>query len=150
MAETPELCASLEEAEAYFAARPQSVAWSRAGDDEKRRALAHAALVLDSACQFTSDALYVAADGVRKWRPRIVAALCEQALWSLLHSGGAAESFVALGVSRAEIAGIAASFRANDSTTLVCTMARRLIGRLGSFDSLDDGGGSIASTPLAL
>lgn len=147
MALTPELSATLEDAEAYFGARLRADAWQSATADDKRRALAQAAMALDAACEFSEDAWRVKENGDVVWRPRIVAAICEQALWTLEYHDGATETLAALGVTRASVGGISATFDRARAEAFVCEAARSLVGRLGTFDSLD---GGITSTPLAL
>ena len=145
-----DLAPTLEEAEAYFSARPRPAAWRDASPAEKTQALAFAAIVLESSFEFSDAARYTTGTGESRWRPRIVAAVCEQALWTLERGGESNARLASLGVTRASVGGLSATFDRRAATTLVCDAARRLIGRLGLFVALDDGGGEITSTPLAL
>lgn len=141
---------SVAEADAYFAARPGADAWRVASETEKNQALTLAALTLDAACEFYPEARVEAEDGVVRWRPRVVAAFCEQAFWLLRYCGGTAETLAELGIARASVAGVEASFRsAGGADALACDMARRLVGRLGRFEPLEQGG-TFSSAPLAL
>ena len=146
MTDAYDLTPTLDQADAYFETRPRSDAWRDATELEKTRALAYAALVLDACFEFSDAARYESGE----WRPRIVAAVCEQALWILTRKDGGAERLASLGVTSASVAGISATFDRREASALVCDAARRLIGRLGRFVPLDEGGGEITSTPLAL
>lgn len=145
-----DLAPTLEEAEAYFSARPRPAAWHGASTAERSQALAFAALVLESSFEFSETAFYTTGDREPRPRPRIVAAVCEQALWTLERGGESNARLASLGVTRASVGGLSATFDRRAATTLVCDAARRLIGSLGRFIALDDGGGEITSTPLAL
>lgn len=145
-----ELAVSADDADAYFAARLPDDVWDAAEPSTRSRALAFAATILESACVFTEDAATTGPDGVRRWRPRIIAAVCEEALWLLRRQTGPLQALGTMRVTSASVAGIAATFDTNGASDLVAPIARRLVGRLGSFDALDDGGGDLAATPLAL
>ena len=90
------------------------------------------------------------AQGNPTWRPRIVAAFCEEALWLLERTEPQAATLRALGVTRATVGEIEASFSREDAQGLVCPMARQLVGRLGYFEPDSAQGGAFSSTPLAI
>ena len=74
---------TLADAESYFATRLRADAWRAATVDERSQALALAVALLEAACRFEPDATTYDARGNPTWRPRIVAAFCEEALWLL-------------------------------------------------------------------
>lgn len=141
---------TLSDAEAYFATRLRADEWRAAAVDERSQALTLAVALVEAACRFEPDAIVYDAQGDPKWRPRIIAAFCEEALWLLQRTEPQAAALRALGVSRAVVGGIEASFSREDAEGLVCPMARQLVGRLGSFEPDSAQGGAFSSTPLAI
>ena len=141
---------TLADAESYFATRLRADAWRAATVDERSQALALAVALLEAACRFEPDATIADAQGNPTWRPRIDAAFCEEALWLLQRTEPQGATLRALGVTRATVGGIEASFSREDAQGLVCPMARQLVGRLGYFEPDSAQGGAFSSTPLAI
>lgn len=141
---------TLADAESYFATRLRADAWRGATVEERSQALALAVALLEAACRFEPDATIADAQGNPTWRPRIVAAFCEEALWLLQRTEPQGATLRALGVTRATVGGIEASFSREDAQGLVCPMARQLVGRLGYFEPDSAQGGAFSSTPLAI
>ncbi len=143
--------ATLDEANRYFETRPRATAWFQTEAGERENALRFASLTLDAACRFTDDAYELDADGQRVWRERVIAALCEQALWTLTQDGSGRDAIRALGIAQATVAGASVRFdgsAANDDE--LAPRAKRLLAGCAVFTSQELADGTISSTPLAL
>ncbi len=142
--------ASLEDADAYFNGRLRADAWTSASENERERALAQASYLIASAFVFRKEARVAAPDGSTRWQDRVVAAVCEEALWLLKGDPTQFSEPRALGLVRVEAANLSATFDRNQVAALVCDVSRRLLAGLADYEPIDDEGGSFASTPLAI
>ena len=134
--------ASLNDANEYFADRLYADVWTNASERERERALTQASYLIASAFTFRDDA--------PRRHERVVAALCEEALWLLQRDPTQFPQALALGITRVEVANLAATFDRAQIAPLICYAARRLLTGLADYEPVDDEGGSFAATPLAL
>lgn len=139
-----------EFAERYFAARLYASRWTSASETDKEKSLAQASYLIASAFDFTSDAFEIDASGEIVWHERVMAAVCEEALWLLTRDPTLYPETLTLGLSQGAAGPVSATFDRRYIAPLICEASKRLVGRLGAFDGADDASGSCRSTPLAL
>ena len=150
MADNLRPVASLNDANEYFADRLYADAWTNATQREREQALAQASYLIDGAFTFRAEARVETSNGAFRWRERVVAALCEEALWLLKRDPTQFPQAQALGITRVEVANLSATFDRVQIAPLICDASRRLLTGLADYEPLDDEGGSFAATPLAL
>ena len=143
--------ASLDDANRYFETRPRASAWFQTDAQERENALRFAALTLDAACRFTDDAYDFDSEGGRVWHELVIAALCEQALWTLTQATSGGNAIRALGISHASVAGASVRFDGNAAIyDELAPIAKRLLAGRAVLTSRELSDGTISSTPLAL
>ena len=128
--ERPELKIEFEDAEAYFGGRLHSGAWVDAGYADQRKAIGWAARILDGAYAWRDGACDVYADGSVLWDRRIIAAVCEQAIWLLKTDPTHYPELLTLGIAEGA-AGASAKFDRSFVAPLICDAAKALIGDIG-------------------
>lgn len=149
MKTTPPLNVAIDDAEKYFETRLYADKWNDATDGDKRKALATAAFLIGGAFEFRKDAFSVGSDDDTSvvWSPRVVAGVCEEALWLLKQDPTTIPNALFLGISNAKAGSVESTFDKSFVAPLICDAAKTIIGELGTF--LEAGGG-VYSTPIAL
>lgn len=120
---------TLEKANEYFLKRLHATEWTNASVEERTNGLIMANYILDAAFTWTENAYMVDEQENGTWHPRIVAAVCEQAL-TLLRQDSVREALLPKGLSVVTLPGCSVSF-SKENCPSVCTMAILMIGNLG-------------------
>ncbi len=137
---------TLAAATTYFDGRLYADAWTNAEPSDREKALTQASFLVAGAFSFSANAYAVDAYGVTTWHERVIAAVCEEALWLLKRDPTNYPELLTLGLAEGSVASLCAKFDRRFLAPLICDAAKNLVGELGSL--LEDG--SCRSTPLAL
>lgn len=134
MSNAPELTVELSQAEKYFATRINANLWDEADEANRSKALFTAQALISGAFVFAENAYFVAAttDAVT-WSPRVVAAVCEEALHLLKCDPSTIPNVLTTGISETSAGGASAKFDRSFVAPLICDAAKTLIGDLGTF-----------------
>lgn len=139
---------SLNDAESYFATRLRSDSWSDAAETDKAKALAQASYLISGAFVFTESAWELAGDEI-VWDDRVIAAICEEAIWLLERDPSEIPEALLTGILSASAGSVSATFDKTHVVPWICPTAKILIGDLGAF--IGDGGeGDARATVLPL
>ena len=134
MTNAPELTVELQQAEQYFLKRLHAETWTNAAEEERSKALSTALTLMKGAFVFAETAYFLnVATGAVVWNPRVVAAVCEQALHLMKVDPTEYPSLLTMGISEAEAGGASAKFDKSFVAPLVCDAAKTIVGDLGTF-----------------
>lgn len=140
---------SLGDAESYFASRLRSDLWNAADEEIKRQALAQASLLISGAFTFFDGAFSTDEQGVTTWDDRVVAAVCEEAVWLLAKDPADVPDALFNGLVSASAGAVSATFDKSFVRPWICEAAKTLIGDLGAFLG-DESTGSLRVSQLAM
>ena len=139
---------SLSDADSYFATRLRSDAWDAANDETRIKALAQASFLISGAFVFSDAAYSIDDEDAVTWHDRVIAAVCEEALWLLSRDPAQLPDALFQGVSSASAGSVSATFDKSFVLPWICPVAKTLIGALGTL--IDDDTSYVRSTPLAI
>ncbi|MDO4558527.1 MAG: hypothetical protein Q4C47_06150 [Planctomycetia bacterium] len=141
---TPEMIVSRDSAESYFANRLYSEVWENASSTNRSKALQWATAMISGAFAFRESAYQTDAEGVVTWKPRVIYAVCEQAIWVLRQDPTTWPAALTQGLSEGTAGAVSGKFDREFILPLLSPVAVSLIGDLGTLN----GGTTITSTPL--
>lgn len=148
MANVP-LIVDIDDAEAYFNSRLRPELWNAADEETKKRALLQSAFLISGAFVFTDAAYYVDAETQAVyWNTRVIAAVCEQAVWLMARDPSEIPEALFKGIVSASAGSVSATFDKSFILPWICPVAKTLIGDLGIF--LDDDSSWVKFKQLAL
>ena len=134
MTNAPELKVEFSQAERYFATRLNAKIWEESDEADRSKALSTAQTLISGAFVFAENAYFVdATTNAGTWSPRVVAAVCEEALHLLKCDPTTAPNVLTMGISEAGAGGASAKFDRAFVAPLICDAAKTLIGELGTF-----------------
>ena len=111
MANEIALYVEVDDANAYFNSRLRPDAWLAVDDDTKQRALLQASFLISGAFVFTNEACYYDADAqAYLWNTRVIAAVCEQALWLITRDPSELPDALFKGIVSASAGSVSATF----------------------------------------
>lgn len=140
MTNAPELTVELSQAEHYFATRINANTWDEADEANRLKALSTAQTLISGAFVFAENAYFVdATTNAGTWSPRVVAAVCEEALHLLKCDPSTTPNVLTMGISEAGAGGASAKFDRSFVAPLICDTAKVLVGDLGTFVAGDAG-----------
>lgn len=146
---TPTPSVSVMDADSYFASVLRSTEWDTATELEKEQSLNQASYLVSGAFVF-NDSAYEITDGqIVTWNERVVAAICEEAIWLLSHDPSEIPESLFKGISSASAGAVSATFDKSFVCPWICQIARILIGDLGAYIG-DDAGATVKTTLLAM
>lgn len=145
----PRPTTSVMDADSYFASVVRSTEWDAATDSEKEQALTQASYLIAGAFILQDNSFAVNDDGSIVWNERIVAAVCEEAMWLLSHDPSELPDALTKGIVSASAGAVSATFDKTFVTPWICTLTRILIGDLGVFIG-DEDGTNVRTTLLAM
>jgi len=140
---------SLAGAELYFASRLYTDAWDNADNSTKSKALNQAAILVSGAFVFNDGAFVVSDESEVIWNERIIAGICEEALWLLGKDPNDIPSSLFNGISSASAGSVSATFDKSFVRPWICEQTKILIGDLGTFIA-DDSEARVESSFLSL
>ena len=104
---TPRLTVALDAAERYFATRLRADLWREASESDKTNALTQASFLISGAFSFYDAAFALdESTGEVVWNARVVAAVCEEALWLLRVDPTEYPEALTLGLAEAGAGGV--------------------------------------------
>ena len=139
--------AKVADADAYFRRRGNADDWFDEIELKRDAALERASDILGACYDFHADA-FVECDVARRWRDEILYALFEEALWLLRVDPTKVERLKALGVTRASLGVLSATFAPENARGYLCELAAILVGDYATRKNVP-GLGAVSSTPLA-
>lgn len=146
---TPRLTVALDAAERYFATRLRADLWREASESDKTNALAQASFLISGAFSFYDAAFALdESTGEVVWNARVVAAVCEEALWLLRVDPTEYPEALTLGLAEAGAGGASAKFDRSFVAPMVCAASKTLVGELGVFRDSNELG-TAKTTPFA-
>lgn len=140
---------SISEADLYFASRLRTDEWDNSDNSTKSKALSQSAYLISGAFVFDDGAYTETEENGVVWDDRIVAAVCEEALWLLQHDPNDIPTALFNGISSASAGSVSASFDKEFICPWICEQAKILVGELGTFIA-DDTEAFVKSTVLPL
>ena len=140
---------STMDAESYFASVLRTTEWDAAEASKKEQALSQASFLISGAFVFNDSAYSTDSDGTTVWNERVVAAVCEEALWLLSHDPSDIPSALFNGISSASAGSVSATFDKSFICPWIYPLARILIGDLAVYVG-DDSGATVRTTLLAM
>ncbi|MDO4587886.1 MAG: hypothetical protein Q4C95_11415 [Planctomycetia bacterium] len=132
----------------YFANRLYSDIWNNTSASDQTKAIDWAKTIIEGAFDFNDTACKIDNNGGIIWNNRVLAAICEEAVWLLRQDPTEYPELLTLGLSEAD-AGASIKTDKTMIIPLVCNAAIRIIGNMATIVDPEAGGGTICSTMLS-
>ncbi|MBR2003883.1 MAG: hypothetical protein IJ991_06850, partial [Thermoguttaceae bacterium] len=118
-------------------------------ESDKTNALTQASFLISGAFSFYDAAFALdESTGEVVWNARVVAAVCEEALWLLRVDPTEYPEALTLGLAEAGAGGASAKFDRSFVAPMVCAASKTLVGELGVFRDSNELG-TAKATPFA-
>ncbi len=133
----------------YFSNRLYSSVWNNASATDQVKAIRWAKTIIEGGFEYYETAYEIDENDSIVWDDRVLAAVCEEAIWLLKQDPTDYPELLTLGLSEGKAG--TASMKANPAliAPLICNASIRLIGNLATIVDSECGLGTITSTMLS-